>query len=178
MPSNSKMGHQAGIMIGTNMFLLKWSYVNMDSITPSSLLQCIRTINPFKALQLECNVQLPNEMPYHWWSKDTGKVDLGYEQQPIRAIISKAMEFFTGVRNDNLAMLLLFHSELKPKAERDALDSLYMQHLEETDTELSWLPTVIVQTEQQMRFLNVVTKSRDALWEGWVTSVQDQWYTN
>ncbi|KAL4081086.1 hypothetical protein J3A83DRAFT_4367516 [Scleroderma citrinum] len=97
----------------------------MDSIIPGSLLQYITTINPFKALQLECNVQLPNEMPYHWWSKDTGKVHLGYEWQPIRAIISKAMEFFPGVGNDNLTMPLLFYSELKLKAERDALDSLY-----------------------------------------------------
>ncbi|KAL4066038.1 hypothetical protein J3A83DRAFT_4190319 [Scleroderma citrinum] len=126
------------------------SYVNMDSITPGRLLQCITTINPFKALQLECNVQLPNEMPHHWWSKDTSE-------------------------NDNLAMSLLFHSKLKPKAERDTLDSLYMQHLEETDAKLSWLAMEIVQTEQQMRFLEVVTKSRDAMWEGWVTSVQDQW---
>ncbi|KAL4065412.1 hypothetical protein J3A83DRAFT_4375946 [Scleroderma citrinum] len=110
-------------------------------------------------------------MPYHWWSKDTGKVHLGYEWWPIRAIIAKAMGFFTGVGNDNMAMPLLFYSELKLKAERD---SLYMQHLEETDAELSWLAMVIVQTEQQMRFLEAVTKSRDALQEGWVTSVQDQ----
>ncbi|KAL4078796.1 hypothetical protein V8B97DRAFT_1914586 [Scleroderma yunnanense] len=79
------------------------------------------------------------------------------------------------IPNDNLAMSLLFHSKLKPKAERDTLDSLYMQHLEETDAKLSWLAMEIVQTEQQMRFLKVVTKSRDAMWEGWVTSVQDQW---
>ncbi|KAL4065930.1 hypothetical protein J3A83DRAFT_4190238 [Scleroderma citrinum] len=125
------------------------SYVNMDNMTPSNLLQYMSTINPFKALHLECNVQLSNAMPNCWWRKDTSTVELGYEWQPLKAIIAEAKEFFTGVGC-----------------------------LEETDAKLNWLAGVILHSEEQMRSLEAVTKSRDALWDGWATLVQDQWLNN
>ncbi|KAL4073860.1 hypothetical protein J3A83DRAFT_4371137 [Scleroderma citrinum] len=154
------------------------SYVNMDNMTPSNLLQCMSTINPFKALHLECNVQLPDTMPNHWWRKDTSTVELGYEQQLLKAIIAEAKEFFTGVGNDNLAMPLLICSKHTIKADREALHTFCMQCLEETDAELNWLARVILHSEEQMRSLEAVTKSRDALWDGWATLVQDQWLNN
>ncbi|KAL4061701.1 hypothetical protein J3A83DRAFT_4387488 [Scleroderma citrinum] len=154
------------------------SYVNMDNMTPSNLLQYMSTINPFKALHLECNVQLPNAMPNCWWRKDTSTVELGYEWQPLKAIIAEAKEFFTGVGNDNLAVPLLIYSEHMIKADREALCTFCTQCLEETDAKLNWLAGVILHSEEQMRSLEAVTKSRDALWDGWATLVQDQWLNN
>ncbi|KAL4079718.1 hypothetical protein J3A83DRAFT_4368534 [Scleroderma citrinum] len=135
------------------------SYVNMDNMTPSNLLQCMSTINPFKALHLDT-------------------VELEYEWQPLKAIIAEAKEFFTGVGNDNLAMPLLIYSEHTIKADREALCMFSLQCLKETDAELNQLARVILHSEEWMRSLEVVTKSRDALQDGWATLVQDQWLNN
>ncbi|KAL4070107.1 hypothetical protein V8B97DRAFT_1917821 [Scleroderma yunnanense] len=147
-------------------------------MTPGNLLQCMSTINPFKALHLECNVQLPNTMLNCWWRKDTSTVELGYEWQPLKAIIAEAKEFFTGVGNDNLVMPLLIYSKHTIKADREALHTFCMQCVEEMDAELNWLARVILHSEEQMRSLEVVTKSRDVLQDGWATLVQDQWLNN
>ncbi|KAL4075502.1 hypothetical protein J3A83DRAFT_4186390 [Scleroderma citrinum] len=97
---------------------------------------------------------------------DTSTVELGYEQWLLKAIIAEAKEFFTGVGNNNLAMPLLIYSEHMIKADREALCMFCMQCLEETDAKLNWLARVILHSEKWMRSLEVVTKSRDALWDG------------
>ncbi|KAL4066529.1 hypothetical protein J3A83DRAFT_4189825 [Scleroderma citrinum] len=109
------------------------------------------------------------------WLDDWYQSVLAEVWWPLRAIIAKAMEFFTGVGNDNLAIPLLFHSKCMIKADREALGTLCMQHLEETDAKLNWLAVVILHSEEQMKSLEAITKSRDALQDGWTTSVQDQW---
>ncbi|KAL4062077.1 hypothetical protein V8B97DRAFT_1921107 [Scleroderma yunnanense] len=111
-------------------------------------------------------------------SADTSTVELGYEQQPLKAIIAEAKEFFTGVGNDNLAMPLLIYSEHMIKADREALHMFCMQCLEEMDAKLNWLARVILHSDEWMRSLEVVTKSRDALQDCWATLVQDQWLNN
>ncbi|KAL4062666.1 hypothetical protein V8B97DRAFT_1919406 [Scleroderma yunnanense] len=109
---------------------------------------------------------------------DTSTVELGYELLLLKAIIAEAKEFFTGVVNDNLAMPLLIYSKHMTKADREALCTFCMQHLEETDAELNWLARVILHSEEWMKSLEAVTKSRDALQDGWATLVQDQWLNN